>query len=293
MTRKNVLDLLLESVLWGFAAIHCGSSGSRTTGELAGNFRKPLSRVVSLVPSATEIVYALKAEGSLVGNCNQCDYPEAARAVPKVGDFAHPDLERIVALRPQMVLLALPIHRLTAERLTELGTAYMVCNPQSVEAVFQEIESIAVLLGRGEGGRSLVDSLRKCLPAAAGFSDTPSVYVEISSVPLMSVGGCTYLNDLIRLAGGRNVFEDINREYFAVSPEDIASRNPDVIIVLHPSVRPEEVSRRLGWAGITAVKEGRVHGGLDEDLLLRPGPRLVEGARLLHGLLHPEQEGAR
>lgn len=288
LKKRTIGSLLLIELVIFFIGTECRPNQHLSATTVA--VPQSVSRVVSLVPSVTEIVYALGAESSLVGNSNQCDYPEAAKNVPKVGDFVRPDLERIVALKPHLVFLTLPIHRPMAEKLMELGIAYMACNPQSVEEIFEEMESIAGVLGRIERGRALIDSLRNCLVNEGDIVDTLSVYVEISSAPLMSVGSRAYLSDLIRLAGGRNIFGDIDEEYFVVSPEDVASRNPDVILVLHPAVRPREVRRRLGWARIKAVILGRIHADLDEDLLLRPGPRLADGVLLLRRLLQSKGE---
>ncbi|MEO0074170.1 MAG: helical backbone metal receptor [candidate division WOR-3 bacterium] len=249
--------------------------------------------MVSLVPSTTEALHALGAESIIVGNSNQCDYPEAARRVAKVGDFVRPDLERIVSLKPELVFLTLPLHSVIAEKLAELGISYMNCSPRSVEEMFNEIESIAVLLGRAERGRALVDSLRNCLPSLISFEETLSVYAEISAAPLMTVGGCSYLNDIIRRSGGVNVFASVNRDYFCVSPEEVVARDPGVILVLHPASSSDDVCRRLGWSSVKAVRNGCVFADLNEDLLLRPGPRLVEGILLLYSLLHPESRNMR
>jgi len=249
---------------------------------------RPAARgVVSLVPSVTEIVFALSAESCLTGTTNQCDYPERARHTTKVGDFAAPDVERLAALRPGLVFVALPIHRPVMEKLGELGIACRVSDPQSLEAVLAEVESVAAGLGLAARGRELASSLRRRLESLPAVSDTPRVYVEISSSPLMTVGGGTFVSDLVRRAGGRNVFADVASPYPVVSPEEVALRDPEVVLVLHPGTSAVEVARRLGWERTTAVRSGRVHADLDEDILLRPGPRAVDGVLQLHRLLHP------
>jgi len=246
-------------------------------------------RVVSLVPSVTEIVYAVGAGKMLAGNTNQCDYPEAAKSVYKVGDFMSPDLERIVALRPGLVFLTLPMHRQLLEKLNELKVPTYVSRPADIEAVFKEIDTVAQLLGRKAAGESLVVGMRRRLDSIPSFADTPRVYVEISGTPLMTAGGGTFINELLVRAGGRNVFASSVQEYPVVDPEAVLRADPEVILLLHPDMSVGDVATRVGWGGISAVKHGRIYDKLDDDLLFRPGPRIVDGVVLLAKLLHPGQ----
>ncbi len=243
-------------------------------------------RIVSLVPSATEVVYALGAGDRLVGNTTMCDYPDPARAVPKVADFQRPDMAAILALEPNLVVLALPIHRVVAERLTEAGIRHYASNPQTLADVFNEIESIGRLLGLGQRARSLADSLRSRLASLPQWPDTPSVYLEISETPLMTIGGGTYVDDIVRAAGGRNVYADAGQQYPVVDPEDLVLRDPQVIVLLHCGTRAVAVGTRVGWSKVSAIRTGRVYDDIDDDLLVRPGPRVVDGVVELGRRLH-------
>jgi iron complex transport system substrate-binding protein len=198
-----------------------------------------------------------------------------------------PDVERIAVLRPSLVFVALPIHRQVVEKLRELGVRCRVSDPQTVEAVLAEVESAAALLGVPERGAALAASLRRRLDSLPAGPDTPLVYVEISAAPLMSVGGGTFVSDLVARAGGRNVFSGCAEPYPVVDPERVAAGRPDVILLLHPGTSAAEVRARLGWSRIPAVKSGRIIGDIDDDLLLRPGPRMVEGVVQLRQRLHP------
>lgn len=244
-------------------------------------------KVVSLVPSVTEIVYAVGVGKMLVGNTNQEDFPEAAKSVYKVGDFMSPDLERIVALRPGLVFLTLPMHRQLLDKLNEMKVPVYVSRPADIEAVFREIDTVARLLGRKAAGESLVAGMRRRLDSIPAFADTPRAYVEISGTPLMTAGGGTFINELLVRAGGRNVFASSMQEYPVVDPEAVVRADPDVILLLHPDMSVRDVAGRVGWGGMDAVKHGRIYDKLDEDLLFRPGPRIVEGVVLLAKLLHP------
>jgi iron complex transport system substrate-binding protein len=260
---------------------------------LAGCAQRPANeqglRVVSLVPSVTEIVYAVGAGKMLVGNTNQCDFPEAAKSVYKVGDFMSPDLERIVALRPGLVFVTLPMHRQLLEKLNEMKMPVYVSRPADIQAVFREIDTVAQLLGRRVPGESLVANLRRRLDSIQALADTPRAYVEISGTPLMTAGGGTFINELLTRAGGRNVFETSMQEYPVVDPEAVLAADPEVILLLHPDMSAGDVEARVGWGGISAIKQSRVFEKLDEDLLFRPGPRIVDGVVLLAKLLHPGQ----
>jgi iron complex transport system substrate-binding protein len=249
----------------------------------------PGLRVVSLVPSVTEIVYAVGAGKLLVGNTNQCDFPEAAESIYKVGDFMSPDLERIVALRPGLVFLTLPMHRQLLEKLNEMKVPTYVSRPADIEAVFKEIDTVAQLLGRKAAGESLVAGMRWRLDSIPSFPDTPRVYVEISGTPLMTAGGGTFINELLARAGGRNVFASSMQEYPVANPEAVLGADPEVILLLHPDMSAGDVAFRIGWGGMDAVKQGRIYDQLDEDLLFRPGPRIIDGVVLLAKLLHSVQ----
>jgi iron complex transport system substrate-binding protein len=244
-------------------------------------------RVVSLVPSVTEIAYALGAGQALAGNTNQCDYPEAAGAVYKVGDFMNPDVERIVALNPTLVFLTLPVHQQLVAKFRQLRIPFYVSRPRDIEAVFAEVESVGRLLGRPVRAESLASAMRSRLDSLPEFPETTRVYVEISGTPLMTAGSGTFINGMIATAGGRNVFETSVQEYPVVDPEAVLAADPQVILLLHPDLRAADLARRVGWQGISAVKQGRIYDDLDEDLFFRPGPRVVDGVVLLARILHP------
>jgi iron complex transport system substrate-binding protein len=258
----------------------CGGAPSRVQGL----------RVVSLVPSITEIVYALGREQVLVGNTTQCDFPEAARAVYKVGDFMNPDVERIVALRPGIVFCALPIHERLVARLKELNIRTYASRPASIAKVLAEVDTVGRLLGAAEQAGDLVARLRARLDSVIPAADSPRVYLEISSTPLMTPGSGSFINELVSRAGGRNVFAGALQEYPTIDAEAVLQADPEVMLILHPDVSAADVGARVGWSGISAVRTRRVYDNLDEDLFFRPGPRIVEGVALLARLLSGRTE---
>jgi ABC-type Fe3+-hydroxamate transport system substrate-binding protein len=234
-------------------------------------------RVVSLVPSVTETIYAIGEERQLAGNTTYCNYPEAARKVYKVGDFSNPSVERIAALKPRVVFATLPEQEAAVQRLEQLGIRVVVSRPRSLELLFDDIVTVGRELGAEVRAEGLVDVLRQRLDRVATPTRPSRVYLEISEQPLMSVGGASFINEAVSRAGGRNIFESLAKEYPVVSQEQVISRDPEVVFILHPQSTARDLAARLGWQDVAAVRGKRIFTDLDPDLLFRPGPRIIQG----------------
>ena len=246
-------------------------------------------RVISLVPSITEIIYALGKDSLLVGNTIYCDYPEAAKQVYKVGDFSNPSLERILRKKPSLVFATLPEQRNIIEELKINKIAVFTSKPKSVDSLFQEILDIGKSIEATDQANILVTALKNKLTEIQNKNpniiDSPKVYIEISGTPITTVGNLSYVNDLIHYAGAVNVFADMNREYFVTNTEELIQRNPDIIIILHPLVTKAQVKKRLGWSQMTAIKKGRTYTDLNPDYFFRPGPRFIYGVEDLANIV--------
>jgi len=234
------------------------------------------ARIVSLSPAMTEILFSLGAGDRLVGVTTFCDYPEQAKSIAKVGDFSHPSIERIVGLRPEMVIVNLPEQMRITRELEKLRIKIFTSSPRSLDEIFAEILALGKELDLNKQADSLVTYMKGHLQPVK-TKHRKKVYVEISPKPIITVGANTFLNDLIDRAGGVNIFGDLNKDYPVVSQEAVIVRDPDLIIALHP----ETVTGRTGWQKINAIKNGRVYTGLNQDHLMRPGPRLVQGFEAL------------
>lgn len=263
--KSYVLHCLLIFALF----VSCDKSNKETKAQ----------RIISLVPSVTEIIYTLGQDSLLVGNTIYCDYPEAAKSVYKVGDFSNPSIERIVKRKPSLVFVTLPEQQKIVNELKKLKIPVFITHPKTVDSVLVEIENIGKLLNASATADSLVKSIRQRLEQIAqsnyNLLDSPRVYLEIAGTPIMTIGARSYINDLMRYAGARNVFSDIDREYIVTNSEELIERNPDIIIILHPQAKKEQVRKRLGWSKINAVKKNRIYDELNPDYFFRPGPRFI------------------
>jgi iron complex transport system substrate-binding protein len=252
------------------------------------------ARIVSLAPSITETVFALGDGDRLAGVTDYCDYPPEATRKPRVGGIATPNFEAILALRPDLVIATSESNYADhVERLTSLGLPVYVVRPVDWETVFESIERIGDVLGRGAVARAQVAAMRRDADAiglAVAGAPRPRVLYVVWPNPLIAPGRGTLINDLIQRAGGESVTAAEPLPYPRLSLETVVERRPDRIIVgRHGQESVEELLR--GWerlGSVSAVREGRVYG-VDGDLVHRPGPRMVEALRALARVIHPER----
>ena len=237
-------------------------------------------RIVSLSPAMTEVLFALGAKNNIVGVTTFCDYPEEAKAIYKVGDFSHPSVERIVGLKPNLVVVNLPEQKRIKQNLEKLKINIFVSSPKSLDDICDEITEIGKILNKENLADSLVSYIKSNIKNIK-VKQKKRMYIELSPRPIVTVGSKTFLNELIVMAGAENIFSDLNKEYPIVSQEEVIKRNPEIIIILHP----EEIEDRTGWSKIEAIKNGRIIKDLNQDHLLRYGPRLVEGFKALRRVI--------
>ena len=254
------------------------------------SLRAPARRIVSLSPASTEILFALGLGGRVVGRTRWCDYPAAARAVADVGEGVGPNVEAVAARRPDLILLyASSANRAAAERFAALGIATAAIQLDRADDVRRAAVLIGGLAGAARAADSLVavfDSARAAaVREAPRLARHPRLYVDVWTEPPMTVGRGSYLSEVIRAAGGENVFGDVRASSATVSLETIARRDPDAIIVLATdTTRVPDLAARPGWSAVRAVREHRILV-LDGTLYGRPSPRMPAAARDLSGRL--------
>jgi iron complex transport system substrate-binding protein len=240
-------------------------------------------RIVSLAPNLTETVFDLGCGDQLVGVTRFCNYPPPALTKSQVGDFVNPSLERILELRPTLVLFERWSSSRIEGRLRQLGLrTRQTASPASLEEIHGLILEVGSALGRDGRARELVSEMTRRTEAVRRKADSlharPSVYIEIDP-PSWTVGNASYTNEAIWLAGGRNIFADVNKPAFQASKEAVIALNPDIILSFR--AKAEEISRRPGWTSLEAVRQGRIIDDFNADLLSRGAFRIVEGMERL------------
>lgn len=241
-----------------------------------------LPRTVSLIPSVTEIIYAIGGEDALVGIVDPEGYPEDIDK-PIVGRFSSPNFERIYALSPDIVFIESGEQERFKRPLESLGIKVITVAPKGIEDIFSAIIEVGNIIGKTDEASTLVDSLRNELEEIKKSRNVKeemrTVFFELSESPLITVGNGSFINELIEVAGGVNITSDIESPYPVVSQELIINRNPDIIIIAHGN--GTDPKTRIGWKRIEAVKNDRITEDIDLNLLLRPGPRVIKGIKTL------------
>lgn len=250
-------------------------------------------RVVSLAPSNTEAVYALGKGDLLVGVTEYCDYPPEAKQKPKIGGYTKIDLEKVVGLTPDLVL-ATNIHVKTiVPELEKRGLTVFAIEPQSVSEVIAKLATFGKLLDANDQASKLTAQLKSRMDAVTSKVATaktkPRVFYEIDKT-LYTAGPGSFIDDLLVKAGANNIASDAKSQYPQLSPEVVIAKDPEVILLgdMNYGETPEQVKARPGWANITAVKTNRVIPITDENLIARPGPRIIDGLELIARAVYPE-----
>lgn len=255
----------------------------------------PAQRVVSLAPSNTEILFAVGAGEQTIGRDEFSDFPEEAKSLPSVGgSMGEYSAETIVSLNPDLVLAAEINSPELVKQLEDLGlTVYYLKNPATLEEMYTNLEIVAQLTG--EDSTKLTDSLKARVAAVdekiAPLSARPSVFYEIDATDPAkpyTYGPGTFGDLLIARAGGFNIGGELTDMYPQISLEQIVVSNPSIILLGDSmwGVTAESVLTRPGWESIEAVKSSQIFA-IDDNLISRPGPRLVDGLEQLAKLLHP------
>ncbi len=247
------------------------------------------ARIISLAPSFTETLYALGADSLLVGVTSYCNYPSTASEKAVIGDLLAPDIEGIIALKPDLVLISVEGNsQQTFTRLRDMGVRLFVSNPRDLEGVLKSIGDIASITGCEKAGAKLLgrlravrDSVRANPPERAA-----SAMMLLSLQPLIAAGGGTFIGEMIDCAGGRNAASDLAGGYPVLGREELLLRNPDVLLLPDDlGVDGKSLLQRFPeWRNLSALRSGRLYT-LNADVLMRPGPRLFDALREVHKLL--------
>lgn len=259
-------------------------------------------RIVSTAPSITELLYALGLGDNVVGVTRFCRYPPEARLKPKIGDYTSPNLEAIAALKPDLVIVQTNPVRLR-ERLTAVKLNVLEVNQENIAALYTSIQQVGAATGRDAQASRLVQDIRTHLEQVRARSarvPPQKVMFVVGRAPqrldgIIVVGQASYLNEVIGLAGGTNVFRDARASYPAVSLEDVLARNPDVILDMGEMADTASVTAAQKasvvalWKrapSLAAVRHDRVIP-VASDIFVVPGPRIIQAADQLFEMFHP------
>ena len=248
----------------------------------------PPRRIVSLNPATTELLFAIGAGPRLVGRTRWDSWPDSARLVPDLGDGLRPNVEAVLAARPDLVVLyASADNRAAAERLRAAGVRTVALKIDRVADFRRAVALLGAVTGEERRARSVVDSVDRTLDRvrlATATLPRPTVFWHVWDSPLITIGGGSYMSELVAIAGGRNVYAFMPDVSPQIAMEDLLARDPDVILA--GPVGAREIVANPAWAPLRAVRRKRVFA-LDTALVGRPSVRLGEAARAIAELLHP------
>lgn len=292
MTKKLV-SLFLALVMALSLTAAFAESTAVTVTDMAGReiaLDAPATKVVALTASDCEILAALGAEDTLVGRGEYCDYPESILEVPAVQSGADTNLEQIIALEPQVVIMAKMAQ--TEEQvaaLEEAGIRVVVSDAQDIEGVYTAIRLIGALVGRNDEAEAMVADMQSAFADIVAKSENTgkTVYFEVSPLQwgLWTAGKGTFMDELATLCGLTNAFADVEG-WAEISEEQVLERDPDYIVTIsmyygEGPTPVEEIKSRAGWEGLKAVQNDAILNA-DSNEISRPGPRLKDAAETLY-----------
>lgn len=251
-------------------------------------------RIVSLAPGITETLYALGLESSIVGVTTFCDWPVAARSKPRIGGFTNPSIEKIVSLKPDLILATADGNRReTVLQLERLGLPVYVTNPSDTRGVLKSILHIGEITRQEKNARRLVDTLQKRLDRITEqtrHKNKPRVFFQLGLEPIVTAGRGTLINEVIERAGGINVAGTDMANYPRYSAEGIIGASPDVI-VFAPMINDNkfEAVKRFwkNFPELPAVRNHRIHP-INADLINRASPRIFDAVEIMALIFHPD-----
>jgi len=260
------------------------------------NIREQPQRIISAAPSNTEIIFALGSEEKLVGRSEFCNFPEEVEDIEIIGKMSPLNLEKIVSLNPDLILSYGGFQLKDIPRLRELGLIVLVVQSETLQEMIQGIKLIAQACGILEKGEYLTSQMQERIDKVnyqvmASSRQKPKIFVGSNFDTIYSPGKDTLFHELITLAGGENIVRHL-QGWSKISPELVAEKEPDIIIVPSGIMNPEEISKikkditnHPGWSNIPAIKNNQIYA-VNEDLFYRAGPRLVDGLELLYEIFN-------
>lgn len=303
---KRILSIVIAMILC-FVLTACGKAegkGSKNTVEgttyplkVTDSYNREVTidkepqRIISIAPNITETIFALGKGDKLVGRTDYCDFPAEASKVASVGTLTDPSLEKIVELKPDVVIASTHFKKEVVTKLEELNIKVLVLyGEESFNGVYDTITKVAQVINAKEAGDKVVGDMKKTVDNVLGKvkdATKPSVYyvVGYGKSGDFTSGKGTFIANMIEMAGGVNAANDV--EGWKYSIEKLTEKNPDILVCSKNYDAKKGIEGTVGYKDLKAVKEGKLLE-IDENLLNRQGPRLAEGLETLAKLIHPE-----
>jgi iron complex transport system substrate-binding protein len=298
---KRIIFVVLSLLTCALAVMPSACSETESSSPIVDDVGRPIvtegevERIISLGPSITEMLFALDLGDRVVGVTDECDYPEEAKSITKVGSvFPGFDIEAIFSLEPDLIL---SVAGSVVEELRARGVQVVVLQPRDMEGVYRDVGIVGRVTGTEKRAAEVVAGLRKRVEAVIAktslITDRPTVFYEVDGSwnenKPWTTGHSTFQDDLINMAGGTNVAAG-RSGWYELSIDEILDADPSIIILedYEYGVTPEGAAARSAWGTLTAVKNGRVYPIEDPDVTSRYGPRLADALELLARIIHPE-----
>ena len=297
--RKKIVALAVVLVMFCLAA-GCISQEQKAQQQEKATIKDSLGReiiipenptkIVSLSPALTELLFALGLDQQIIGVSEYCDYPEQAKSKEKMGGFENPNIELVASKEPDLVFVSAGVQEDIIQKLGEFGITVVALDADTIEQVITNIRLAGILTGKEKEAEQLTDHMKAKMKEIAekvqGLAK-PKVFFEVWDDPLMSAGTSSFIHNVIEAAGGINIAADSNERYYTFSVERLLEENPDIYIINSHSHTPQDIMRRNGYQALKAVQNNKVYV-IDDNLISRPGPRVIEGLEQIAKMLHPE-----
>ncbi len=311
--KKKILAIVISLLLiFTISACNRNNNGSNSDGNVDLNSKvqypitlkdsygrevtldKEPKRVISVAPNVTEVIFALDKQDKLVGRTDFCDYPEAASDIESIGNIDQPSIEKIVELKPDLVIASSIFQKEVLEKLEEVNVKVAVLRgEESFEGAYDVIGKIGILLNSKDEARKIITDMKEKVELVKNSIeelDKPSVYYVIGYGEFgdYTAGRDTFVAHIIEMAGGINVADDV--EGWKYNIESLLEKDPDMLICSKYFDSKQGIMNTEGYKELTAVKNGRVFE-IDNNMLERQGPRLADGLVDMAKIIHPEAFG--
>lgn len=308
MRRKRFMAAIVSALVVSLLLLMlagCGEKGTSSEKGRPTTYVDDLGRevrveqipqsIISVAPACTEILFGLGLGDRVVGVTEYCDYPEEALSKPKIGTFTNPNIEAIVAAKPDLVLVTGGVQQELVQRMEDLGLTVYAVNPGTFEETLEDIGKIGKMTGAEEEANLIVQDMKAraeriaeaVAEKEASGQPRPRVFYEIFyENNVWTAGKGSIISHLVSLAGGENIGDLESQDYYEFSVERLIAEDPDVYLVGSGSMySPDDVYKRPGWDRIKAVRNRKVFV-IEEDIIYRTGPRLIDGLEAIYDAIN-------